>query len=472
MSTNSDVIIIGAGVSGLSAAIELAQAGLSVAILEARNRIGGRIFTEYDSVKTPVELGAEFVHGLPPEIWMPLQDNNLDVTEVDGDNWCFRDGKLSTCDFFGDVDKILGKMTENARDRSFLSFLEQQFSNPKHDPKLTETKAWARSYVTGFNAADPSEVSVNWLTEEMEAEELVDGERAFRINNGYESLVEIFVRQLHDLNVPIHLNRIAESIRWSRGNVEIKGQTRRNQFRYTAPRVLITVPLGVLLARPRERGALRFSPQLPTSKQKALSKIAMGHVLRITLQFKERFWEKVHPHGSKNSSVPSEKTLSDMSFLFSDEEWFPTWWTRMPARSPIITGWAPFKCADKLSGQNAKFVTDKALTTLSRIMSLPKKDLAVLLEKAHLHDWQSDPFSRGAYSYVKVGGKNAPEILGKPIEKTLFFAGEATDTTGHAGTVHGAIASGKRAAQEIISSRRALAGSAGADPARAAKHNR
>ncbi len=453
MSSNADVIILGAGVAGLSAAIELAQAGLSVTILEARNRIGGRILTRYDSDRTPIELGAEFVHGLPPEVWMPLQDNNLDITELDGDNWCFRDGKLCACDFFGDVDKILSKMKENVRDRSFLSFLEQQFPNPKHDPQLKEAKAWARGYVTGFNAADPSEVSVNWLTEEMDAEEQIEGERAFRINNGYEALIQIFVRQLKSLNVPIHLNRIAESIRWSRGKVEVSGHAAKKQFKYTAPRVLITVPLGVLLASPREKGALRFHPQLPSPKQKALGKLAMGHVLRITLQFKERLWENVHPHGNA-SNAPSDKTLSDLSFLFSDDQWFPTWWTKMPAKLPIITGWAPFKCADRLSGHNSRFVVDKAVTTLSRIMNFPKKNLADQLEEAYFHDWQSDPFSMGAYSYVKVGGKNASGVLGKPIEQTLFFGGEATDTSGHTGTVHGAIASGKRAAKEILEATR------------------
>ncbi len=451
MSASPDVLILGAGVSGLSAAIELARAGLSITILEARNRIGGRILTVRDpATQSPIELGAEFVHGLPPEIWMPLQENNLDVTEVSGDNWCSRDGNLCSCDFFGDVDKILRKMKENSRDQSFLKFLEQQFPNAKHDQKLRATKAWALGYVTGFNAADPGKVSVNWLTEEMDAEEQIEGDRAFRINSGYEALIEILVRRLHDLNVTINLSSIAEGIRWSRGKVEIKGHTHRKQFRYAAPRVLITVPLGVLLANPREKGALHFSPQLPSSKQKALSKLAMGHVLRITLQFKERFWEKVYPHGNENSNAPSKKTLSDLSFLFSDDEWFPTWWTKMPATFPIITGWAPFNCADRLSGHHAKFVVDKALTTLSRIMSLPKKDLGALLEKGHFHDWQGDPFSRGAYSYVKVGGKNAPGILGNAVEKTLFFAGEATDTTGHTGTVHGAIASGKRSAKEIL----------------------
>lgn len=448
MSTNPDVIILGAGVAGLSAAIALAQAGLSVTILEARGRIGGRILTVYDrAAKSPIELGAEFVHGMPPEIWTTLQDNNLKVTEVDGDNWCFRDGNLCPCDFFGDVDKVLKKMKEGSRDHSFLRFLEQQFPNPKHDPKLRETKAWALGYVTGFNAADPGKVSVNWLVEEMGAEQQVEGDRAFRINNGYHALIEILESQFNHLGVTTRLNNIVDNIRWSRGRVKIKGHKPRGQFEYTAPRVLITVPLGVLLARPREKGSLRFIPRLPRSKQKALSKLAKGHIVRVTLRFKERFWEKVRPH---NNGRFSEKTLSDLSFLFSDDEWFPTWWTKMPAKLPIITGWAPFKSADRLSGRQSEFVIDKALATLSRVTNIPKNDLTDLLEKAYFHDWQSDPFSQGAYSYVKVGGKNAPAILGKPVEQTLFFAGEATDTSGHTGTVHGAIASGKRAAKEII----------------------
>jgi monoamine oxidase len=439
-----DVIILGAGVAGLSAANDLSQAGMKVSILEARNRVGGRIFTEHDpATGIPIELGAEFLHGLAPEIWEPVQEHNLKVVEVDGDNWCYRDGRLGPCDFFNDVDKILRKMNDSPPDQSFLRFVAKKFPNPKHDPKLEEAKAHARAYVTGFNAADPRTVSVNWLAEEMESEEQIEGDRAFRIIKGYEALVEILQQRVRSLNVPINLNSTAQNIRWTRGKVEVRGHSTRKQFKFAARRALITVPLGVLLARPSEECAIRFSPRLPASKQKALSKLSMGHVMRVTLQFKERFWENLRPRDGK-------KTLSELSFLFSDDEWFPTWWTQMPLKSAVITGWAPFKSADKLSGHNPKFVIDKALTSLSRLMQVPKKDIAAVLKSGHFHDWQNDPFSRGAYSYVKVGGKNAPDILGKPVDQTLFFAGEATDTTGQTGTVHGAIASGKRAAQEIM----------------------
>ncbi len=442
MSLTTDVLILGAGVSGLTAAIDLANAGLKVSILEARDRVGGRIFTEHDtSSEASFELGAEFIHGLPPEILKPLKKNHVAVTEFAGDNWCFRDGKLCPCDFFGEVDKILKNMKRSPRDRSFLVFLQREF--PKRDPKLQESKLWARRYVTGFNAADPSKVSVNWLVKESEAEEKIGGGRAFYINRGYSALVEILMERLQKMNVPIHLSCVAKDIRWSPGRVEVTGRAKQKNFRFEAARALITVSLGVLCANHREEGAIRFNPPLPTSKHKALAKLAMGHAMRVTLQFKERFWKNIRSADNKS------KTLSNLSFLLSDDEWFPTWWTKSPATLPVITGWTAFWSADSLSGRGREFVINKALTTLSRLLQTPKKDVVSLFVSAHLHDWQNDPFSRGAYSYVKAGGLHAPGILARPVQQTLFFAGEATDSTGKTGTVHGAIASGKRAAMEI-----------------------
>jgi monoamine oxidase len=123
----------------------------------------------------------------------------------------------------------------------------------------------------------------------------------------------------------------------------------------------------------------------------------------------------------------------------------------MPRKLPLLVGWAPFRSAERLSGQGNDFVREKAIETLSHLLPIDRQKLESLLEAVYVHDWQTDPFSRGAYSYVKVGGENCPASLGKSVENTLFFAGEATDVSGNTGTVHGAIASGKRAAKEILS---------------------
>jgi monoamine oxidase len=199
----------------------------------------------------------------------------------------------------------------------------------------------------------------------------------------------------------------------------------------------------VLQARVDENGAIRFTPDLPEEKQNAINNVMMGKVIRVTLRFRDRFWKDL-PRMRKISG----KTMDGLSFLLSHDDWFPTWWTH--EKQPFLTGWAPFHCAERLSGQSESFVVEKALQTLHRLLGVSVPELETLFEHAYCHDWQSDPFSRGAYSYGKVGGDGMEQELGLPIESTLFFAGEATDTRGHNGTVHGAIASGKRAAAEIL----------------------
>ncbi len=167
MRHDADVIVVGAGAAGLAAASELAESGLSVLVLEARDRIGGRIFTHQDPrLQFPIELGAEFIHGRPPEIFNLLRKHKVPITEVEGDNWCVRDGRFSPCDFFSEVDDILQRMDDRGPDESFQSFLQR--CCPEASP---EAKQHALSYVTGFNAADPAQVSVHWLVQEMKAEE-------------------------------------------------------------------------------------------------------------------------------------------------------------------------------------------------------------------------------------------------------------------------------------------------------------
>jgi monoamine oxidase len=445
MSDNPDVIILGAGAAGLSAAVELAQAGLRVTILEARDRLGGRIFTKHDRVcDAPVELGAEFIHGRPPEIWTVLRKHHIRAREVKGEQWYVRESKLCKCDFFSKVQKILEKLDDHGPDESFLDFLER--CCPENDPESREAKAWARRYVTGFHAADPALISVHSLVQGLRADEKIDGDRPFRMTGGYQTLIEIFHRQLDQAHVLIEMNTRAQSVRWDQVEVQVAAVDEANEvFTFTAPRVLVTLPLGVLQANADDHGALRFIPDLPPAKLQALDQLAMGKVIRLSLRFRHRFWEKLH--------TTKSKTLSRLQFLLSQEDWFPTWWTALPEKWPIITGWAPFHCGERLSGQSEAFVVEKALGTLEKLLRIDKRELESLLEASYIHDWQTDPFSRGAYSYVKVGGDRAQSVLAAPVNTNLFFAGEATDVSGHHGTVHGAIASGKRAAAEILKTR-------------------
>src|SRR5215470_17612348 len=207
MTDRRHVVIVGAGVAGLAAAAKLGEAGFSVVVLEARDRIGGRVFTDHDSATNgPIELGAEFIHGLPPEIWEPLQEQGADITEVAGQSWCVTPEGLAPCKFFNHVDKILERMDDSVPDESFLSFLSREFPNPERDSQLEEAKQRVIAYVSGFNAADPNQVGVHWLVQGMRAEERIDGQRAFRIRNGYTDLVEIFRQRLQKNNVAVQTN--------------------------------------------------------------------------------------------------------------------------------------------------------------------------------------------------------------------------------------------------------------------------
>jgi monoamine oxidase len=433
-----DVLIIGAGISGLSAALELARAGVRTEILEARDRIGGRILTVVDpSLNHSIELGAEFIHGLAPEIWLPLQEHNLQPAEVDGDLWCSIDNKIQKCDFFARADKILSAMDDEGPDESFQQFLARRFPDT-HD---AEAKRWATGYVSGFNAAEPDLVSVHWLVHSRQAEEKIEGDRAFRLAGGYQKLVDIFSLELRRRNVHVHLNTEVRSVRWKAGSVEIAAGRGASIGLYHSERALITVPLGVLQAE----DAIEFYPAWPEQKRDALQKLAMGRVVRVVLCFRKRFWEQL-------TGAPGSKSLADLSFLFSRDDLFPTWWTLMPERVPVITGWAPAGSALKLTGPSKEQIIDQAIESLSRILRTEKPLITAQLTQGYFYDWDSDPFSRGAYSYVKAGGEGCQATLGSPLDGTLFFAGEATDTSGHNGTVHGAIASGRRAAKEILAS--------------------
>ena len=439
-----DTVVIGGGAAGLTAAVELRKAGLSVLILEARERLGGRILTTRSS-KTgfPIELGAEFIHGVVQPLWALLSEEHAEILEVEGDVWC-ADGPILPCDFTEDVNRVLERMDDSTPDQSFADFLR---SCCLGDSPVDEgAKEKALRYVVGFNAADPKQVGVHWLAKGLREEQEVKGDRAFRARNGYADLIKGLESRLARSQVMMKTNVTVTAINWRRDIVALSTVGSEGNGSYQAKKVVVTVPLSILRTDSENEGAIEFDPPLPLEKRKALEKLQMGKVIRLVLRFRERFWDSIIPPGAAG------RTLANMSFLLAQDEYFPTWWTTLPFREPQITGWAPFQCAERLSGRDNAFVTQSGLQSLSRILQVRLAVLEDLLEESHFHDWQRDPFSRGAYSYGRVGADGAQEEIAKPLGGTLYFAGEATASPGSNGTVHGAMASGHRVAAEILKS--------------------
>ena len=409
--------------AGLAAAGELSSAGTRVLLLEARNRLGGRIHTIQDPhTGIAIELGAEFVHGRAPEIFGVVSENSLRAIEMEGDEWCLSGGTLRPCDFFGEVEALLSRMDAGTPDQSFASYLRSQWASE-------EAKRWATGYIEGFHAANADEVSIHSIVKGDRADEEIDGERQFRIAGGYGVLVEALYNRVDQERTDVRLSTEVRAVHWRDGDV-IAYVSLGEAIR--ARCLLITVPLAVLQA-----SAVTFLPPL-TSKQDPLSMLGMGGVMRVTLVLRERLWE----------SASSE--LREMSFLFSQHETFPTLWTLWPNPAPVITAWAPPRSAQRLAGTPAESIRREAVQALAGMLRLDVNGVDEAVVACYTYDWVSDPFSRGAYSWVKVGGGDAEKRLAEPVANTLFFAGEATNYEGHNGTVHGAIATGWRAAKEIL----------------------
>jgi monoamine oxidase len=443
----ADVLVLGAGAAGLAAAQQLSQLGLRVIVIEARDRVGGRIFTQHvPGHPLPIELGAEFIHGRPPASFALVEQAGLLVYEINGESWLAQDRQLAPSDALRkQTDQLLTQMASAGdTDCSFQTFLARFQS----DPAWRDAAALAANYVEGFDAADISKVSVQALIHERRAAAASDGDRAFRIAHGYDRLVAALSATCDPSRVTIHLGTIARRVIWQRGHVEIQteGVGVPHSHSFHARHAVITLPLGVLKAPVGAQGSVQFHPT-PAAHADAARQLAMGQGLKVTLRFRERFWE--------HDRLPLASESMDarqVSFVYGGAAALPTWWTAYPAIAPQLTGWAAGPPAARLVNQPEHVIVDHALDALADVLGLPRSRIEGALVGSHTHNWHADPFARGAYSYVTVSGMDAVRALAAPVEDTLFFAGEATNTDGHTGTVHGAIATGRRVAHEILRS--------------------
>jgi monoamine oxidase len=211
-----------------------------------------------------------------------------------------------------------------------------------------------------------------------------------------------------------------------RVRVQLKGPLGK-RYLLEAPRAVVALPLGVL-----HGGAVTFDPPLSLP----LQSVAAGAVQRVVLHFSEPFWEEKVPR---------------LDYLFGEGS-FSTFW-RAPASAPVLVAWSGGPAARRLAELPTPALVERALFDLALALSEPEARVIKLLQGWYHHDWLADPFARGAYSYVTVGGLQGSQALGRP-QGRLVLAGEhvaSEDTGSSAGssTVEAALRSGEQAAARL-----------------------
>ena len=425
-----DVVVVGAGVAGLAAAATIHAAGLRVRVLEARDRIGGRVHTiPAPDGGTPIELGAEFVHGAKSELFTLAREASREVVEEPDEHHEITPTAGPTAiALWDDLARAMRWVDEREPDRSLGEVLATVFATGE----MGRERERLREFVEGFHAADVASISANSLAQGGPWNDPAS-RRSFRFVDGYEVVPRHLVRDIGDAIRP---GRVVSRVTWSRGDVRVEshGAGRREGTTTRARAVILAIPLGVLLAPAGAEGAIVIDPE-PGQAREAARRLGVGQVRRITA--------RLSPEARDAMSLPR-------GFLHTDVDGLPVWWTRGGARSRQLVGWAGGPDADAHADVPDDLLLARSLDALGERLGLRPRCLVEEVESCHAHDWRRDPFARGAYSYPLVGGASAGEELARPVEHTLFLAGEACAPEGKNGTVDGAIASGRASAREVL----------------------
>jgi len=413
------IIIAGGGVAGLFAARELSKQGYGITILEATDRLGGRIHTIRNSSFTqPVEKGVEFIHGNLPLTIQLLEEAEIEYEPVRGSMVRVSNGTWKTQeDFTLGWDELIKKMNSVRKDMTVDEFLKKNFS----DDRYTDLRTSVLRFANGFDLADTSKASILALREEW-----MGDDEPYRIPGGFDQLINFLEKECLRSGCIINKSSPVTEIKWEKNKVKI---ITSNPTIYNATKVIITASLGSF----QSEKSIIFKPAIDNYFQ-AAKKIGYGTVVKVMLEFKEAFWEK------KKKGI---------GFLFTSEI-IPTWWTQSPSSYPLLTGWAGGPQAWALENKDDEAILDLALRSLSNVFQEKIEALKKMLQASAVANWKNDLYSNGAYSYNLVESVQAKKLLNMPAGETIFFAGEAFYEGPSPGTVEAALVSAKIVVEKIV----------------------
>ncbi|XP_010449809.1 PREDICTED: lysine-specific histone demethylase 1 homolog 3 isoform X2 [Camelina sativa] len=479
------IIVIGAGPAGLTAARHLQRQGFSVTVLEARSRVGGRVYTDRSSLSVPVDLGASIITGIEADVpseRMPdpsvLVCNQLGLElsvlhgfcplydTVTGEKVPAELDDALQAEFnslIDDVDLLVEEIGKERADKlsleDGLEFGLQRLRMPHDkvniekiglvnstDSSCSKTDAclkddilnplerrvmnWHFAHTEYGCAAVLKEVSLpHWNQDEFYGG--FGGPHAM-IKGGYSRVVESLAEGLD-----IHLNKIVSEVSYASDVSAVHNSKHKvrvstsNGCEYFGDAVLVTVPLGCLKAE-----TIKFSPSLPDWKYSSIKQLGFGVLNKVVLEFPKVFWDdSVDYFGA----TAEETDLRGECFMF--------WNVKKTVGAPVLIALVVGKAAFEYTNKSKSEHVNHAMMVLRKLFG---GDLVPDPVASVVTDWGTDPYSYGAYSYVAIGASGEDyDVLGRPVQNCLFFAGEATCKE-HPDTVGGAMMTGVREAVRII----------------------
>lgn len=429
-----NVVIVGAGLAGLAAAQRLRQLGFDVLLLEARNRIGGRVHTQFCG-ETPVELGAQWIEGVADHPLRPIcQQLALPEMEADGDSLFIYDEEAKPYPLYvaeqwwGEVESQVeateaiyhSRRAEHLPDISVAHALIPRELSDVQPAFSTQAKERFRNWAIAWNCEanesenidrlslfaswDNSQAAIEWVRED-----------SFCIA-GLDRIVTHLAEGLE-----IRLNE--QVLRVQHNDSQVTLVTKRTQ--YVADEVILTLPLGVL-----KRAAIEFTPPFSLEKQTAIERLGVGSVHKVVLHYDQVFWpDDVHYFGYADTQPGRFVEWRSLSYYHGQ---------------PILVLWSHGQAARELEQQTP----EEIIAAADRLVRSTFAGTDVSLVEGKVSGWQHDPFSEGAYSYFAVGSSLQDiRALAAP-EGKLGFAGEATHQR-YPATMQGAYLSGLREADRI-----------------------
>lgn len=422
------VIVVGAGIAGIAAAQKLHSLGYRVVVLEGRDRIGGRIWTD-NSLGVPLDLGAAWIHkidGNPISTLVKQFGIQTVISDYDS-QWNYQD-----------VNQLLDESDERLANQAFRAFMARvtKLKNETSPSQVITLADIAQEIIQSEKlsgvALKAFQARLASTIESEMGESLAHlGIKGFNEDSeftganvvfpqGYTQLVQALSKDLD-----IRIKHLVQQITYDENAVEVK--TDRGIFR--GSQVIVTVPLGVL-----KHGSIEFVPTLPEAKLLAIKQLGMGALNKLVLKFSKQFWRS-EPHYM--AYINGNRNVADRYIDF----WNWQKYVQQPILVALVSG-------DFSRSLFQRSLNDVSMDIMSDLQAMFGKNIE-LPTTTLLTKWHDDPFAYGSYSTFSVNGNIQDcDRLAEPIGDRIFFAGEATYGK-YLGTVHGAFLSGEREANRI-----------------------